>query len=1186
MKLHDIFEKDVTRPIDGVIKADDTTHLGSEVEEYVLTGEAEKALGHLLEAYTNYTNANGVWISGFFGSGKSHMLKMLAHLLGDVEGQDFPRQEVSDSFKSKADDAFLKASLKKAEGIPAKSLLFNIDQKATLIAKDQSDALLKVFVKVFDESRGYFGNQGHVAKFERDLDERGLYVDFKAAYARIAGRDWIQGREQGVLEEANVANAYVEVSGGEATNILAKYRSEYAVSIEDFSKDVVAWLAKQPKGTRLNFFVDEVGQFIGGDTKLMLNLQTIAETLNTAAKGDAWVFVTSQEAIDKVIGDPTKQQANDFSKIQARFATRVSLTSADVEQVIRKRLLDKNAAGITELQTIHAQESGHFKTLFGFVDGAKTYQNYSSQDVFVGTYPFVNYQFPLFQASLIGLSEHNAFTGKHTAVGERSMLGVVQHVAKELDGADVGHLAPFDSLFAGIRDTVQSLTKKAIDVAESNLPEPDSEVTKLAIRVLKALFLVKYVDGFRATPRNLTVLVYDRFGLDLQALTQNVKDALALLESQTYVQRNGDVYEYLTNEEQEIEAEIKGVDIDSSEVGKRLFDMLSQDVVKTNKYRYKTGQDYPFGYRVDDISHGPQHPLSVHFFTPAYAHDIQTIRAHGTGLDEVRVVLEADTGLFGDLRLLLKTEKYVKQKQSAALTAVQQRILGAKAQQNLERRKELVERVRRAVGKSTLIVYTVDVESSSDIADTRVFDGLAALVTKAYPQLSLLGGKTYGEADIAKFVGAMAGGLEGISVDTALTDAANEVYAIGVQQRVNIGQMVTVKSLVEQFAGKPYGWDQGSLVVAIGYLFGSSRIAIEQSGNLLKRTEVQQVLKNSQQFANLKVGVQKSFDDKKVSAFRKFVTEFFDEGNTPKDQLELAHFGATKLKDQRDRLQEARSAYDYPFIAQLDPAIALLDAVVGKTDEWYLTEFTQSDELLETKEGVLDPIRGFLMGNQKAIYDDVRRLVRTAADNIAYLPKGAADAVESLLNDANVFRSNKVTQLQAKANDLRQQIDEVVKEEQSKSADSIEQRRIQLHQTDEFLGAPQPAQGRALDRVDRAIQQIWDETSIAKIQLAATTFAVSTFPSLIAELAAARPATVPPRPTPDASWQDGSNSDSGEPRPEVPEPKPLKPTVHISTVDVVGGKIVLATVGDVDDYVEALREALTKTINQGNRITR
>ena len=77
------------------------------------------------------------------------------------------------------------ASLKKAAAIPAKSLLFNIDQKATLIAKDQTDALLKVFVKVFDESRGYFGNDGAVARFEEHLDERGQYDAFKAAFQEM-----------------------------------------------------------------------------------------------------------------------------------------------------------------------------------------------------------------------------------------------------------------------------------------------------------------------------------------------------------------------------------------------------------------------------------------------------------------------------------------------------------------------------------------------------------------------------------------------------------------------------------------------------------------------------------------------------------------------------------------------------------------------------------------------------------------------------------------------------------------------------------------------------------------------------------------------------------------------------------------------------------------------------------------
>jgi len=352
MRLNEIFAKDVQRPIEGVIKADDVAHLGTEVEEYVLTNEVAKGLELLLEAYTNYTNANGVWISGFFGSGKSHLLKMLAHLLGDVEGQDFDRAKVSENFRAKSSGAFLPALLTKAERIQAKSLLFNIDQKATLISKDQTDALLKVFVKVFDESRGYYGNQGHVARFERDLHTRGQYDAFKEAFERIAGIPWTQGREQSALEGASIDRAFAEVNGEATDGIIKQYQASYAVSIEDFADEVKGWLDKQPEGYRLNFYVDEVGQFVGSNTHLMLNLQTIAESLNTKCAGRAWVMVTSQEDMDKVVGDRTKQQGNDFSKIQARFKTRVKLTSADVEEVIRKRLLDKNdlCHGIGQLQ--------------------------------------------------------------------------------------------------------------------------------------------------------------------------------------------------------------------------------------------------------------------------------------------------------------------------------------------------------------------------------------------------------------------------------------------------------------------------------------------------------------------------------------------------------------------------------------------------------------------------------------------------------------------------------------------------------------------------------------------------------------------------------------------------------------------------------------------------------------------
>ena len=195
-----------------------------------------------------------------------------------------------------------------------------------------------------------------------------------------------------------------------------------------------------------------------------------------------------------------QQDSGRFSKIQARFKTRVKLTSADVEEVIRKRLLEKNDKGTQVLRAVYGQESANFKTLFDFVDGAKTYRNYTDEAHFVGTYPFVSYQFPLFQAAIEGLSDHNVFEGRNSSVGERSMLGVVQQVAKDIGEVEIGSLATFDAMFAGIRASLKSAAQRSIDRAERDLTDSGSPVTKLAVQLLKALFLVKYVESFQATP--------------------------------------------------------------------------------------------------------------------------------------------------------------------------------------------------------------------------------------------------------------------------------------------------------------------------------------------------------------------------------------------------------------------------------------------------------------------------------------------------------------------------------------------------------------------------------------------------------------------------------------------------------------------------------------------------------------
>lgn len=251
--------------------------------------------------------------------------------------------------------------------------------------------------------------------------------------------------------------------------------------------------------------MDEVGQYIAENTKLMTNMQTVAESLATKCQGRAWIIVTAQEDMNSVLGDMSKQQSNDFSKIQARFANRLKLTSADVAEVIQKRLLTKNQIGTDLLIQTWQQQSNHFKTLFDFADGGTQYQNYRDVEHFVYCYPFVPYQFPLFQSAIRGLSQHNGFEGKANSVGERSMLGVFRDVAIAIENEPVGQLATFDRMFEGIRGALKSAIQSAINNAERHLGDP------YAVRVLKALFLVKYVKEFKAILKGFEHLIQSTY---------------------------------------------------------------------------------------------------------------------------------------------------------------------------------------------------------------------------------------------------------------------------------------------------------------------------------------------------------------------------------------------------------------------------------------------------------------------------------------------------------------------------------------------------------------------------------------------------------------------------------------------------------------------------------------------------
>lgn len=409
MKIRDLFLKPVERPIDGVIKADDDRNLQTELEEYVVTRDVARGLGIFTERYTSELTANGVWISGFFGSGKSHLLKILSLILDGRPLSNGVRP--ADLILPKIDDEVTRAQLQKVCRIPSRSILFNIDQKFDGVGGDRSSPILEVFVKVLNELQGYFGKQGYIARFEHDLDVRGDFGPFKETYQRVNGNTWERDREAiATARRAHFARAYSAHFGlpeEEAIRVMKQVREDYRVSIESFAQTVKDYIDRQPPGFRLNFFVDEVGQFIGQSSSLMLNLQTVAETLATVCRGRAWIFVTSQADLEGILGNFKGMEAQDITKIQGRFKTQLTLASADVREVIQKRLLAKQETEPEVLTSIYDREKDNFQTLFRFGDKSIHLKGWRGSDEFCGFYPFHPYQFDLFQMAIQQLSKQD-----------------------------------------------------------------------------------------------------------------------------------------------------------------------------------------------------------------------------------------------------------------------------------------------------------------------------------------------------------------------------------------------------------------------------------------------------------------------------------------------------------------------------------------------------------------------------------------------------------------------------------------------------------------------------------------------------------------------------------------------------------------------------------------------------------
>ncbi len=851
MKIRDLFTKPIDRPINGVIKADqrDAESIWQELDEYVVTKQLTEYFRRFFDAFLAAADnpkdpvlsaRMGVWVSGFFGSGKSHFIKILSYLLENIEAvnpQDGTTKRAAQFFdQQKIKDAMLLADVQRAVQGSSDVILFNIDAKAD--SNSDRDVILKVFLRVFNEKLGYSGDAPHVADMERYLVGKGAYDAFKAAFAEKNGSTWEAERDAVDFLRDDVVFALAKALGQSEDSAAAWFdnaRDSFSINIEGLARLIREYLDTKPAGHRIIFLVDEVGQFIGDNTQLMLTLQTITEQLGTLCHGQAWVIVTSQEDIDAAIGEANKAKSQDFSKIQGRFHTRLSLASSNTDEVIGERLLAKTEAAHVALRDLFEKKGDIINNQLAFVGNSVTMRSYKDAAEFVGCYPFAPYQFALLQKVFESIRKVGA-TGKHLSKGERSLLDAFQSAAKHNADRGVDALIPLYDFYPSIESFIDTTAKRSIDEAPANPALEQQDVS-----LLKGLFLIRYIpDIIRPNIDNLATLCVDQVDADKLVLKKRIQESLARLEQQRLVNRNGDLWFFLTNEERDVAREIGHVDISANEKWRLLSELVFDEILGgQTKVRHKdTKGDYEFNRFLDGAPwKNASHPLTLEVVTPL-GDDYETLseakcilRSSDSGGRAIIRLNEGDR-LDIELTLYLQIEKYIDSPKAGTATPSLKRILLDRKDENRERRTRVVAQLAELMLAGDFYALGQKPQIKAGNAGTLLDELINYLISNTYTKLGFLKVRQADPiAEIKAVLSADDIGQGGLALGG---DEGNRLAITEVREYLQLkasAERVLLSDVVDRFSGIPWGWKpEWEIVLLIARLFMAGEIKLMSEG--------------------------------------------------------------------------------------------------------------------------------------------------------------------------------------------------------------------------------------------------------------------------------------------------------------------------------------------------------------------
>lgn len=988
MTIKDIFHYDINRKIDGVVKVDQIQELaiGQEVREYVITKELKKHFitffNHYNEAFSNPTADMGVWISGFFGSGKSHFLKMLSYIL---ENKVVDGQKTVEYFREKfEDDPATFMLIDNATRNETETILFNIDIESS-IKKDKT-AVLRVFAKMFYNHLGFFGDNLKVALLEQYIEREGKTEEFRKAFEAKKGKPWVEQRKAFAFNGQAVVPALMETLGLSEEDAQAWFRDKNAVdfSIAQLVEDIKEYISSKPKNFRLLFMIDEVGQYVGTDTDMLLNLQSIVEKLGSECQGKVWVVCTGQEALDKII----KLRTDEFSRIQARFKTMLSLSSSSVDEVIQKRILRKKSDVIPKLEALYDKKSAEIRSLFSFKydenQAMMDIKGYTGTNDFVKNYPFVPYQFILMQKVYTEIRRHGN-AGKNLSNGERSMISGFQETVQKIQNDDEFSLIPFYRFYDTLHSSLDSSIRLVVERCQKAADAGDG-IEQYDVKVLKLLYLLRYIDNdVNATIDNILILMAEKIDVDKVILREEITKSLGRLCDQNYVGINANKYNFLTDEEQDVEREIKNTPVDTSKIVSHIGSVIYDDIYTDKKFKYQK-YDFAYNHMVDTVVVGQSvEGMNLKFLTvatDATEKDAMSLMALSKG--EAIIVL-AETRYYELIELSAKIRLYAKQKLFTQPPQSVIDIIQKKQEEANRYEKEAKQQLIAAIENAEYYAEGEKLSVKGD-AKSKINQALEYLVAHVYSGLNLIDRNADTDDDITDILT----GQLSISGSAPNQDAAAKVEEyLEIQNRKKLP--TSMADIQSRYQAVPYGWREIDIAAVVALLIKNQKVTVKYAGNTIQPTDpkLPDMLRKKSETGKTIVKIREVVNAAKMKEAREFLREYFDTMDVPADEDGLVSFIVDKFSAQKSHFEELLGKYTgkkYPDRRLVEESITLVGEVLSQQKDntaLVTAVINKQDDLDDNKESV-QKVEEFFR-SQVQVYDAAAKMLDDLHNDLNYL---------------------------------------------------------------------------------------------------------------------------------------------------------------------------------------------------------